>query len=487
MRCFANTLLPAVVVGLLAAACGDDRSVGAADDAGAGDEPDAAAPANDAAPSIDAATGTSDATPLSLDAAVAPDATLSPDAAPPVDAAPPIDATPPPDAGPPPPVPEFEHVASVFGDVATTTERFGYKVFVDGNRVLAGAPGIPFPDGVLGAAYLFERQADGTYPLIQTFVPFDGEDQDAYGGPLAMDGSRVVVGAPMGDYGTGGDQGAVYLYEEVAGTWSTTKILNPDYSLSLDHFGSRVALEGDLLVVTAPNHTHGDPRSLDWEGAVYFYERDATTGTWMLKDELLGTDGDLEVFGETMALMDGTVFVGTSQLFAPGVGRIHVFERDVAGDWQRVDIIAPTDMPPFSDEALYIQDAKHGMLAARADYGGPDTTIVLFERDAAGNWVQTARIFEADLASGSLGAWLSIGADFILASDFRYSPPLTSGQALILQKIGDAWVETASIRAPSPAAQRYFSIDIGMDGDIAAIPEDEHLEEPGVVHIYERE
>jgi len=95
---------------------------------------------------------------------------------------------------------------------ARESARFGRAVAIEGERLLVGAPGggAETPDG--GAAYLY-RWVDGRATLLGALPRPHPEAGDAFGGAVALDGERLAVGARGVDTpGTGVDEGGVFAY-----------------------------------------------------------------------------------------------------------------------------------------------------------------------------------------------------------------------------------------------------------------------------------
>jgi len=79
---------------------------------------------------------------------------------------------------------------------------------------------------------------------------------DGIGSAVAMDGQLLVVGAPQEEVQDGAttlaDAGAVYLFERSGDSWAQIARLQAPAPGADDNFGASVAVEGDLLVVGAP-------------------------------------------------------------------------------------------------------------------------------------------------------------------------------------------------------------------------------------------
>ena len=139
----------------------------------------------------------------------------------------------------------------------TEGDNFGSALAIDGDVMVVAAPGADV-GGVetSGAVYVFLRDpTSGEWLEHQHLLPANGDFGDSFlEMSLAIEGDTIVVGAP---YTTLQDfqEGVVYVFERDQGgpgIWGEVAQLS---DVSVDdggHFGSGVALEGDLLVVGAP-------------------------------------------------------------------------------------------------------------------------------------------------------------------------------------------------------------------------------------------
>src|SRR5690606_28985663 len=75
------------------------------------------------------------------------------------------------------------------------------------------------------------------------------EDFDRFGVSLALDGSTLVVGAPSADVGAG----AAHVVERVESTWEPRARLTITDGIRGEGLAERVALSGDIAVLSGPN------------------------------------------------------------------------------------------------------------------------------------------------------------------------------------------------------------------------------------------
>lgn len=172
-------------------------------------------------------------------------------------------------------------------------DQFGCSVSICGNRVVVGAYRDDDGGGSSGSAYVFDA---GTGGQLHKLTAEDAEPGDQFGFSVAVDGDRIVVGANEADE-IGDDSGAAYLFDANTGQQIYKLIpFDPDSGAM---FGSSVAIEGDMIVIGAPQD--------DNEGAVYLF--DAGTGEQIEKLTAIGaSNGDL--FGHAASISGQMIVVG---------------------------------------------------------------------------------------------------------------------------------------------------------------------------------
>lgn len=146
--------------------------------------------------------------------------------------------------------------------------QFGACVDVDGARLAVDAPSTPWNVGEPGRVFLFERGATGWVEVAE-LTPHDSAVHDRFGLSVALDGERLVVGAPLATTAGLATAGAAYVFERVAGVWTEVARLEAETPESFDNFGTSVALEGDRVVVGCPTDRHPDQYR---RGAVYVFD-----------------------------------------------------------------------------------------------------------------------------------------------------------------------------------------------------------------------
>lgn len=240
---------------------------------------------------------------------------------------------------------------------------FGWSVAISGSTIVVGAPVVTPNSGMpslAGRVYVFQQSADdqlwgkifeGDRVANKILGPIDPEMIGYFGGSVAIDvdpafgvdDTRIVVGSPF--RGTA-NQGGVYVFEGPGSTPNLIvqkKFLLSDDVIAQDQFGSKVAMDGNLLVVGAQL---ADSDDLVNSGAAYVYRRTPnvgeTIGTWSSTPEatLTPSNGASEDgFASSVSIVGTTIAVG-----APGTDRGVVSAASfVVGRSYTIKVVGTTD------------------------------------------------------------------------------------------------------------------------------------------------
>jgi hypothetical protein len=199
-------------------------------------------------------------------------------------------------------------------------DEFGYSVALLGDTALIGVRGKNENEkGVLvGAAYLFSRDADGQWTQQQKLTASDGASGDEFGYSVALDENTAFVGARFAreeveeDSETTSHPGAVYVYElkTDGALWEETQKLLASEGSNGSEFGGSVAVSGDSLLIGA----RGAIVSSLTMGAAYLFTRqqegeDPTL--WQEHQKILARDGaTADAFGSSIALQGESAIIG---------------------------------------------------------------------------------------------------------------------------------------------------------------------------------
>lgn len=232
---------------------------------------------------------------------------------------------------------------------ALDEDQYGWSVSLDGSRILVGTNIIDPTTYRPGKAFLCSRDHGGTdnWGEVSRLAAVDGEDFDAFGAAVALDGSTAVVGAYAED-GDEFDQGAVYVFYEDqggAGAWGQVKkITAPDVAETLG-FGFAVAIDGDTIIVGFPYDMQAA-----WAGGsalIFSRHRDGADEWGLVKKLLPGDPGVAAYFGWSVAIDGDRAVIGAARAEGAGLlaGATYIFERNAGGtdNWGEVQKLTPPE------------------------------------------------------------------------------------------------------------------------------------------------
>ncbi|MCB9848998.1 MAG: FG-GAP repeat protein [Phycisphaeraceae bacterium] len=287
-------------------------------------------------------------------------------------------------------------------------DAFGSAVAIDNDTAVIGAPGVDDVADAAGAVYVFFRADDGSWSETIKLTAPDGMAGDAFGMAVAIDGDRLVVGAPFADSLAAAQSGAAYLFRrDQFGVWSFEAKLEPSDGLLDDEFGASVAIEGERIAVGSPLSDEGGADS----GSVYVYEPDLTNKwvevTELASDDLAPGDG----LGEAVWIENGEVLAGAPTAMGAtvaGAGAAYLFTADALGVWSQASKLTADD-----GQAMDGFGSSVGRVGYFAAVGAPGTAdggaAYYYSQDPATfQWTQAGRFNPGSLGVDD-GMGLSIG------------------------------------------------------------------------------
>ncbi|MGI8426663.1 MAG: Calx-beta domain-containing protein [Actinomycetota bacterium] len=217
-------------------------------------------------------------------------------------------------------------------------DQFGFSVAMEDDTAIIGAirGGLPAD----GAAYVFQRGADGNWVEQQELVEVNAEDQNYYGYSVAVSGDTAIVGAVFYRSVTGA-QGAVYVFIRQGAAWVQQAVFTGPVSPYLSYYGASVAVSGDTFVVGSAYEDLEDPNAD--AGAVHVYTR--SVGTWSEQQRLVAADPAADLhFGTAVGISGDVVVAGADGYDDPAganSGAAYVFTRSDSVWTQQRKYIAP--------------------------------------------------------------------------------------------------------------------------------------------------
>ena len=194
----------------------------------------------------------------------------------------------------------------------TTYDAFGDNVAIDGDYAIIGA--VYNKNGGTqekGAAYIYHWNGTA-WVQQQKLVAYDAAYGDNYGCSVDISGNYAIVGASGDDREVDSndvyDCGSAYVWERNGTSWYLDDHIYPDTPdvQENSNFGHRVAIDGDYVVVSAPQY---DITGYDNKGAAFIFLRNGSY--WNYQQAKL-TATDAYNLGSDVAIDGDYVLVGCS-------------------------------------------------------------------------------------------------------------------------------------------------------------------------------
>lgn len=253
---------------------------------------------------------------------------------------------------------------STSAPVAGTVGNFGAAVALGGKTAFVGAPFSATNGNVQqGAVYVFTQSGDGTWQQNTVLFAADGGSYDQFGNAIALSGNYLVVGAPGATIGGNLGQGAVYVFSDSGGSWAQLQKLEAPDGVAGDEFGDAVAVGNGHILVGARYAKVGANVQ---QGAVYDF--DLVAGSWTNGPKLVASDGTANaLFGKALALGGTMAVIGAPGAAISGEaarGTAYVFNY-ANGAWSQSQKLVASDGTAgdlFGSAVAF--DSGHALIAA---------------------------------------------------------------------------------------------------------------------------
>jgi hypothetical protein len=260
------------------------------------------------------------------------------------------------------------------------------SIAIQGNRIVVGAFQDSSSMDFSGAVYVYEKPdgdpdwSNATETRIQAS---DQQEGASFGLSVALDGDVLVTGAMNHHKNPKGRKskftGAAYVYRHDGSSWVEEAKLEAFDSSAHLHFGSRIDIDGDTIVVSAESN--------DEPGAVYVFRHEG--GAWVPQTDYRlqasnGDPGDRFGFGG-LRVSGNEIFVATphedgDQNEWVDSGALYIFEDpDANGDWSNAveSYLKPTELPSLDGET-------HDYFGCAFAVTGDTLVIGAFDEDGNG-------------------------------------------------------------------------------------------------------
>ncbi len=324
--------------------------------------------------------------------------------------------------------------------------NFGWSVGISGNTIVVGAIYERFDasgrneSSSEGAAYVFERGADGVWKQTQKLLSSDrATGYNYFGTSVGVDGNTIVVGAPghcrdstERQEGYVGDAGAVFVFEKRGNNWRRTyKLLASDRQHG-GSMGNSVAISGNLVIAGAWAHDYGikGEERMEACGAAYIWEL-MDDGKWTRAQKLVASDGTpYDEFGYSVAIDGDNAVVGARNVTLKRddennngyTGEAYIFSRNENGEWKEVEAIMPKERKGGDLIGASIGVSGNYVIVGspRGDGKKPYIgAIYIYWKNPQGKWVHSQKINASDEGTyANFGHAIAIHKGFIISGAY---------------------------------------------------------------------
>ena len=405
---------------------------------------------------------------------------------------------------PPGQIDAWAQASRLTASAGAANDALGTSVAVsgDGSTIVAGAPRKQIGANVTqGATFVFVRPASGWANGAETarLTTSDGALNDQLGINVAVsvDGSVVVVGAPLKLVGANASQGAVYVFVRPASGWASsgteTARLTASDGAGSDVLGWSVSVSGDGATVVAGAYQKR-VGGRDFQGAAYVFVMPASgwqTGTETarltasdgLPNDFLGYSVAMSGDGSTVAAGAHDKQIGGN----PAEGAVYVFVRGAAG-WSTATETARLTASDGTAGGTVGSSTAISWDGSTVAAGAPNVEInsniaqgkaYVFTRPSSGwaNGTEAASLVASDGGNGdNLGTSVALsGNGSTLAAGAPFHQVGSNGRqggAYVFVKTGSRWTrgsEAARLTASDGLTNDHLGTAVAVSGDAAVV------------------
>lgn len=412
--------------------------------------------------------------------------------------------------------------------------RFSESMAMSGERlVVAALLAASETEAHTGAAYVFriddnatpEDPTDDSWVQEAKLTASDGIAYDYFGFSVAMDGDRVVVGAPWSGI-EAIFSGSAYVFRRDDNDtpvdpsddfWVEEDKLTAPGAVEFDQFGDAVAISGDRIVVGA---TFDDHEVAD-AGSAYVFRRndngtplDPRDDFWVDEDMLTAPDAATnDNFGQSVAIRGDWVIVGAfsdddacpPELKLPNCasGSAYTFRRSDNGTplnpgddfWVYGEKLTVPDAERRDEFARSISMSANRVVfgASQEIFGGLGSAYV-FRRNDGGTpqtpdddeWVQEAKLVASNrVVNSRFGRSVFIDSDrIVVGARIDDGDRIDTGAAYVFRRYDngtpldaadDYWVQEFKLAAASGVASDRFGQSVAIGGERVVVGARLHL------------
>ncbi|MCA9961979.1 MAG: DUF11 domain-containing protein, partial [Anaerolineales bacterium] len=361
-------------------------------------------------------------------------------------------------------------------------DQFGYSIYLDGSRMVIGAPGDDDGAANAGSAYIFADSGGWTQQAKVTAA--DPAAQDGFGQAVGLDGDRIVIGTPTKDSDVA-NSGAAYGFHFDGANWQRDGRFTLINALSGDKFASTISIDGDVAFIGEPLDNHIENNS----GMAYVYTRSGDQ--WQPVSVLVGSNTYVNhEFGYAVAVEGDTAVIaarrGNTGNGVTNNGAIYIFENG-GTTWTQQFILTGADSAAHDRFGTAVALDNNTIIVGASeddDAGSASGSAYIFYWNGAA-WQQQAKLTAADANAGDqFGIAVDVEGDTAVVGAWRDSDGGSArGSAYVFQRSGSTWTQVAKLTAATPVNGANYGNSVSVsDGVIAVGAMNENWR--GAVYLY---
>jgi hypothetical protein len=270
-------------------------------------------------------------------------------------------------------------------------------------------------------------------------VTDNGQADEQFGASVAVKGTLVAVGSPRFD-GAQTDSGRVSLFRFNGSTWNLEQQVAAPVPAANEYFGYRVTLftsSGIEYLAVASNSNAGGTDA----GAVYVFRNNA--GNWTSDQVINGTSGDKLGFGLSSA--DDHLIIGVpSRDYSSKLDIGEVVVVTFNGASYSSQVVRPSDAFATGNFGYAVAVDKDGRIIVGAPNRNSTLSkagaVYSYYKKTDGTYAGEIITLDAmQLANGGFGSWVGIIEDYMAASNVR-------AEGVSLYDYKNAYVYRRSVR-----------------------------------------
>jgi len=358
---------------------------------------------------------------------------------------------------------------TIFSSDAAQGDGYGFAVDVDGDRAVVGSRFDDDDGNGSGAAYVYLRNSQtGLWEQEAKLVMASAAAGDNFGSSVAIDGDVIVVGAPQDDVNIGSNlHGSAHVFTRGPVEWDAgVELLPLDSDTSYQNYGISVDIDNDTIVVgVAYDNDKGSA-----SGSAYVYE--LVSESWQRTVKLLPPNTETnQNFGWAVAIDMDSIVIGAPHWTASGEGTAYVFTR--ADGWaDSLSTLPVTDNPAGDQFGWSVAiSGDIAVVGARMDddedNGTESGSITIFGR-SSGSWSNKGKKIASNGAQSDwFGSAVATNGEVVIAGA-QQKDPGSRGAIYSFSDSGSGWVQDPPVLTPVRSGDvsfiQQFGASVALDG-----------------------